>query len=486
VDLPISPSWLSPLILVVAIGLIATYSVAATRQKTERCPHCGAMNPLESAKCAKCGGSTYLTRQNGFALAGALVGMLLGMAPLMLLLLSVQNYPDPPVPELIVVAIGIAVFIAGFVVLVRMPARRMRLKQHAAIHHTDFYGGYCAKCGTEMLGGWEECPTCGWKVSADKPNWAIASKNGKTLPQVDLKVICHKCQAENLPSATVCKKCKANLLSYESVWQRLGYFVVSILFSLGAGWLAFRIFENPELDEGFSALGFGMISLVLIAVGMPIWGLYRAFSHGSLTELLTERAGRQNKTQPWQALEDLGHALELAPIQEHAQIMTMRMSLYSSLGLMQNATREELAITYAKERNPQGGMGLFIAGNMFGDSFSQGYLRGISKQARKDREKMYTEGRAIVVGYCPVCMEAIELNNEFKCPNSEKASAPKHSGKPKFLQYVVAADLEAGKAAVLKAKEAGDKVLRSRIVTIVTVIIGAAALCSLFNYLTSL
>jgi hypothetical protein len=85
-----------------------------------------------------------------------------------------------------------------------------------------------------------------------------------------------------------------------------------------------------------------------------------------------------------------------------------------------------------------------------------------------------------------VCKEALELNNEFKCPNSEKAGAPKHSGKPKFLQYVIPADVEAGKAAVLRAMEAGNRALRNRMVTIVLLVFGAAALCSLFNYLTSL
>jgi hypothetical protein len=247
-----------------------------------------------------------------------------------------------------------------------------------------------------------------------------------------------------------------------------------------------RAFQDPDVFEGLDAIGFGVISLTLITIVMPFYGLYLAFSGGKLHELLNERANRLQNSQPWQALEDLGHALELAPIQEHAQIMTTRMNLYSSLGLMQNATREELAITYAKERNPQGGMGLFIAGNIFGDSFSTGYLRGISKQARKNREKMYGEGRAIVLGYCSVCKEAIELNNEFKCPKSEKAKAPKHSGKPKFLQYVIPADVEAGKVAVMKAMEAGNQALRRRLVSIALVILAGIGLCSLFNYLTSL
>ena len=484
-DFPIFPIWLSPLLLVFAFGLSATYAVLAARAKTERCVRCGEINPIESSKCAKCGASTYLVRRDSLSIVGGL-GMILGFAPLVLLALSARNYIDAPVPELIIAGIGIVIFISGFVVLLTMPVRRLKRKQQATILHPSFYGGFCAKCGTEMLGGWQKCPKCGWKVNADKPNWAAAAKNGKTgLPQVALKVICLKCKAENSPTSAKCKKCGSNLLTYESVWQRFVYFFVSLLFSLGAGWLALRIFENPDLQEGFSALGFGLITLIFIAVVMPIWGLYRALSHGSLTEMLTERAGRHNTAQPWQALEDLGHALELAPIQEHAQIMTTRMNLYQSLGLKQNATREELAITYAIERNPQGGMGLFIAGNMFGDSFSKGYLSGISKQARKDREKMYAEERAVVVGYCPVCKEAVELNSEFKCPNSEKAGVPKHSGKPKYLQYVIPADEEAGKDAVLRAMVAGSKGLRNRFVTIVVVIIVAIGLCSLFNYLAS-
>ncbi len=484
-DFPIFPIWLSPLTLVIAIGLIAVYIVLTAGAKTERCPQCGASNPIENSKCAECGASTYVVRRDPLNIFAAL-GMLLGFAPFILLVLSARNYPDPPVPELIIAGIGILVFIAGMVALLIMPAKRMKRKQEATILHSTFYGGFCAKCGTEMLGNWEQCPKCGWKLSAEKPNWAIAAKNGKAgLPKVDLKILCPKCKTENSPTARKCKKCNSNLLTYESIWQRFAYFFFSLLFAFGAGWLALRIFENPDLQEGFSMLGFGMVTLVLIAVVLPIWGVYRALTHGSLTEMLTERASRHDKEQPWQALEDLGHALELAPIQEHAQIMTRRMNLYQVLGLMQNATREELAITYAKERNPQGGMGLFIAGNVFGDSFSKGYLSGVSKQARKAREKMYADGRAIVIGYCPICKEAVELNNEFKCPNSDKAEFPKHSGKPKFLQYVIPADVEAGKASVLRAMEAGKRATRNRFVSIALLIILGVGLCSLFNSLAS-
>ena len=482
-DFPIFPVWLSPSILVASIVLLVSYAVLSVREKTEQCRHCGTPNPVEAMRCAQCGESMALPRQGWYTALGAL-GMILGFVPLILLALSAQRYPDPPLQELVVSGIGILVFIGGFVVLLTMPARKVKRKQRATVLSTNFYGGYCAKCGTEMLGGWVKCAKCGWKVNPEKPNWATAAKNGKTgLPQVDLRVSCPRCKTENSPASVKCTKCRTNLLTYESVWQRFLYFFISLLVSLGAGWLALRIFENPDLDEGLSALGFGLITLILLAVGMPIWGLYRALSHGSLTEMLTQRAGRLSKTQPWQALEDLGHALELAPVQEHAQIMATRMNLYQSLGLMQNATREELAITYAKERNPQGGMGLFIAGNVLGDSFSKGFLSGISKQARKDREKMYAEGRAIVLGYCPVCEEAVELTSDFRCPNAEKGSAPKHSGKPKFLQYVIPADVEAGKVAVLKAMEAGHRALRNRIVAIVMVIIISAGLCSLFNYL---
>jgi ribosomal protein L40E/uncharacterized membrane protein YeaQ/YmgE (transglycosylase-associated protein family) len=483
--LPIFPTWFYAIPLVIGVALIVGYVVLVRHTTNEKCKSCGATNSIEANRCAQCGESLMLPRPEAKQALGA-VGSLLGVAPLLLLAIGAKNYPEAPIPELVISGIGIILFIVGMVVVASMKNNRIRIKQKATIIHTSFFGGFCAKCGMEMLGNWEKCPKCGWKVSAEKPNWATAAKNGKTgLPQVDLKVICPKCKTENSSASAKCKKCKANLLTYESVGQRIVYLIGSLIVSFVAGWLALQIYENPDLQEGFSTLGFGMVTLLLIAVVMPIWGLYRALSHGSLTEMLTDRASRHSKDQPWQALEDLGHALELAPIQEHSQIMTKRMSLYQALGLMQNATREELAITYATERNPQGGMGLFIAGNVFGDSFSKGYLSGISKQARKAREKMYAEGRAIVVGYCPICKEAVELNNEFKCPNAENANAPKHSGKPKFLQYVIPADVEAGKAAVLRAMEAGNKALRSRIVSIGLVIILAVGLCSLFNYLVS-
>jgi ribosomal protein L40E len=480
---PIFPVWLSPLILIIAVSLIALYGWLYLHVKTERCVNCGTLNAADAMTCSNCRESTLMEKAVLRPLVG-IFGMILGFAPLMLLLFSAQNYPDPPVPELISSGIGIIVFIVGFVTLVRMPMRRVAMKQKATVLRTNFYGGYCAKCGTEILGGVVKCPKCEWKVNSEKPNWAIASKNGKTgLPIVNLRIICNKCKTANPASALKCQKCKADLLAFKPFWQRVLFFVFCVLVSLGTGWIVLRALEDPNIFEGLDAIGFGVISLTLITIVMPFYGLYLAFSGGKLPELLTERAGRHLKENPWQALEDYGHALELAAVGEHAQIMINRMKVYQSLGLEQNATREELAITYARERNPQGGFGLFMAGNIFGDSFSQGYLRGISKQARKDREKMYSEGRVIVLGYCPVCKQVVELNGEFKCPNSQKANAPKHSGKPKFLQYVVAADVEAGKIAVMKSLEAGKRVLRNRIVTIVMVIVIAAGVCGLFNYL---
>lgn len=483
---PIFPTWLSPTILMLGVALLAIYVVLSVRTKTERCTHCGKVNPIEAMRCAHCGESTFIYRVGWFASLGA-VGMILGFVPLILLVLSAQNYPDPPVNELIASGVGLGVFVLGFILLMVMPRNRIRLKQKAMILHPSFYGGYCAKCGTEMLGGWAKCPKCGWKVNADKPNWAIASKNGKAgLPVVDLKITCYKCKAENAVSALKCKKCHADLLAYKPVWLRVTYFVVCVLFSLGTGWVVMRAFQDPDVFEGLDAIGFGVISLTLITIVMPFYGFYLALGRGKLPELLAERADRHLTQNPWQALEDFGHALELAPVHEHAQVMTNRMKLYRTLGLEQNATREELAITYARENNPQGGFGLFMAGNIFGDSFTTGFLRGAAKNARKDREKMYAEGRAIIVGYCPVCKEAVELTTDFRCPNAEKAGAPKHHGKPKILQYVIPADVEAGKAAVLRAEEMSRKRLRGRFVSIVLAIIGIAALCSIINYIMNM
>jgi ribosomal protein L40E len=485
-NLPILSSWFYAIPVVIGIALVVAYVILVRQTKKEKCKQCGTKNPIEATQCEQCGESLMMPRPDAKGVLGA-VGSLLGIAPFVLLALNVQDYSDPPIPELIIVGIGFLLFIIGIVIVASLKNLRIRIKQRATIAHASFFGGYCAKCGTEMLGGMEKCLKCGWKVNAEKPNWAIASKNGKAgLPVVDLKITCYKCKTENAIAVLKCKECGANLLSYKPVWLRVSYFVASVLFSLGTGWIVMRAFEDPDVFEGLDAIGFGVISLTLITIVMPFYGLYLALSGGKLPELLAERAERHLKGNPWQALEDYGHALELATVQEHARIMSNRMKVYRSLGLAQNATREELAITYARERNPQGGFGLFMAGNIFGDSFSQGYLGGISKQARKDREKMFSEGRAIILGYCPVCKEALELNNEFKCPNSEKAGAPKHSGKPKFLQYVIPADAEAGKAAVLRAMEAGNRALRNRMVTIVLLVFGAAALCSLFNYLTSL
>ena len=173
-------------------------------------------------------------------------------------------------------------------------------------------------------------------------------------------------------------------------------------------------------------------------------------------------ADRHTQLQPWQALTDLSHALELAPAAKHRKILGKRMAVYQSLGLVDNATRDELAGTYARERNPEGGVGLFIGETFFatgpgGDAFTKSYLSGVARRARKDREKMFKAGRVVALGWCPSCKCVVTLDENLRCPDTGQAGGKRHFGKPKYIQFVLPADIEAGKAHVPEAMEAARK-----------------------------
>jgi ribosomal protein L40E len=443
-----------------------TYVLLVKSVKTERCVHCGASNPIEASTCRNCSESTMQRVWDPMGLLAGLA-MIMSASAMIIALLSALPYEKPPIGKLLVGTGGIVIFILDMAVALTINnnSRRRLLKQRAIILQKGFFGGFCGGCGAEILGGITVCPQCGWRVESETPNWISNPQAEEKKPgPVELKILCYKCKAENPSGILRCQICSADLLTYKPVWLRFLYFVSSLLFSAGAGWLAYKAFENPNLNELFSLLDLGVVALTLIAIVMPFYGIYLAFGKGAFDELLVERAGRHKSKFPWQALTDYSHALAVAPAQRHLNILSNRISIYQSFGLLENATRDELAITYARENNPEGGVGLFLGEKLFGgagagasDSFRQGFLAGLAKKARKDRERMFREGRVIALGYCPTCKEAVKLTDKLQCPVAIEAGPKRHFRIPKYVQYVVPADIEAGRAYVSKALAVAKK-----------------------------
>lgn len=452
-------TWLAPLLLVASLVISLVYIALVIAKKKERCVHCGASNPIEVRICSRCGESTLVM---GFNPLGLVVGLaiLLSSAGMVVAFLSALPSREPPVDKLLISAAGLILFIFNIVLVAWAAKRRGRLKREGILLKKGFFGGFCGRCGTEILGGREACPSCGLKVDLETPNWVNRPAGEGAEPQVvEHKIICYKCKTENPPDARRCQNCNKDLLTHKPVWLRSLYFLLSLIFAAGAAGLAYAAFKNPTLYKALSDLGYGAIALALLAVVWPFYGLYLAFSKGVVDELLVERADRHKEPQPWQALADLSHALTLAPAPKHRKILSRRMTLYQALGLIDNATRDELAHTYARERNPEGGVGLFIGEKLFasgpgGDAFTKSYLSGVARAARKDREKMFKAGRVVALGWCPSCKCVVTLDENLRCPNSGQAGGKRHFGKPKYIQFVVPADIEAGKAHIPVAMEA--------------------------------
>jgi len=305
------PDWLATIILALSILLFIIYIPLASSVRFERCRKCKGSNPIEVPVCAHCGESTQVMRASPFMGIIFLI-VFFSILAFMIALVSALPYPDPPWDKLAVSGAGLLVLILAAVLSTWARKRGTRLKQLFILQKKDFYGGFCGNCGTEILGGNQVCPNCGQVVTLEPPNWTTNPAVGS--PQTaDPHILCRKCKSVNATATTRCVQCRHDLLVYKPVWERVLYFVLSILFSIGSGWLAYKVYQNPDLEEVLSFLGASLLFLVLFTIIMPFYGLYLALGKGTPHELLVERANRHLKDHPWQALIDYSLALEIAP-----------------------------------------------------------------------------------------------------------------------------------------------------------------------------
>ena len=482
---------LALLTLALAILTIVIYVLLVRRQENEKCPKCGTLTPIKRRTCQKCGESTMRAATPAPRLGLLLLILLLAAVALVFSLMSALPSKEPPsLNKLVVSAAAFLVMILVIFISFWGTGWIKRTKQAGILLEKSFFGGFCGNCGAEMLGGMSACPQCNQAVILDPPNWVIKPvAGGEPSTPPDVKIICYKCKAENPAEAQTCQKCGRDLLSFKPIWLRVTYFLVSLLICAGLAWLAYNLYSNPKNEEFANLFGIGAISLAITSVITPFYGLNLALGQGSYADLLAERADRHKTPYPWQALIDTSHALELAPANKQPSLLTKRMKLYGTLGLTENATRDELAITYAKENNPQGGVGLYLGSNLIGStdpsgSFEKGWLSGVAKQARKDRLMMYKQGRVIAMGYCPHCQQVVDLDDDLRCFQAAETGVKRHFGKPKYVQFTVPSDHQAGLAAVRVVMENAGKKRTSRALGCLVIFIAVVLLGYLIQFLS--
>lgn len=469
--------WVTPLALGLGVVLVGAHIFIVRSITTESCRKCRTSNPLEASVCRTCGGPLPLPKFYPWNLL-VLPAMLLGFFTLLAAIAGAATSGTDIPREFLAYAIGgLALVIASPVAAAADRTRRTSLKRQAILLEKGFYGGICSACGTEILGGMPGCQNCGQPVDSRNPNWTAPAKAGEISPPAEMKILCRRCGVENLPTAVRCSQCKRDLLGYKPVWERVAVLVTSLLASAFFGWLLFKVAQSPSLNEVASFLGIGVIGLGLMTVITPFYGLYQALARGPLHEMLKERAERHKTKSPWQALSDYSLALVLAPPEKHQDLIKRRIQLYRSLGLEKNATRDELALTYAREKDPQGGVGLFLGEKVFSlagptNGFSQGYLGQVVKEARSQREAMFLAGRVIAAAWCPTCKEVVVLKDRLICPHAGESGAKAHPRRLRHIQYVVPPDLEAGKARVPKVIAAEKKRRLRRAWVTATLVIG--------------
>jgi hypothetical protein len=225
------------------------------------------------------------------------------------------------------------------------------------------------------------------------------------------------------------------LLPGESLAFRLSVFVLCLLMAGFCGWLGFALYQQSiNLPEGLN----DPFKAFFIAVILPFAGLVMLFRRTPRHTRYANRAERHVSLNPRQATADYTQALEFAPVKEQAGLLRKRAAVYEKLGQAEDATRDLIAITYAEDAYQTGASFVRLIGGD-GDTYSQG-------RAKDERSNLVKSGRAVVIGYCPVCKDAVQLNGDMRCNDHPRS-------KPKRVRMVVPSDLADARKEILSGKK---------------------------------
>lgn len=257
------------------------------------------------------------------------------------------------------------------------------------------------------------------------------------------RVHCHKCKAENPENADRCQKCDAKLLSSEGIGTRLGVFITALIAAGVLGYLVYHWYiQNPEsapnipfLDPILNPIALSIAALLLLFTAIVV-PLRRTPDYVKYRN----RASRHEKLNPWQSLADLEHAMDLAPDKEQLHLLRRRAKLYEALGFAEDAARDCLVLATSPDRYKDEADVI----SMFSGADS-----GVYARSRRSSEigTILKSGKAIAVGYCSRCNLVVALDQEEHCQQHPKI-------KGREVEYVIPADLMAGKLTVMQKMEA--------------------------------
>jgi hypothetical protein len=262
---------------------------------------------------------------------------------------------------------------------------------------------------------------------------------------------CPKCKAQNSPTAERCQQCTAKLLPAEGVGTRLTVFF-SAIFAAGLfGYLIYRWFiqypgsapDIPFLDNFLNPIVLGLAALIALITAITV-PLRRTPEYVKYKN----RALRHSPLNPWQALDDLETAMEIAPEKEQGNLLKERAKLYEKVGFVEDAARDFLVLAISPGRFKSEG-----------DAFSM-FLGADSEMHAKFRRtseiaNILKSGKAKAVGFCSKCNDVVVLDKEQRCPQHPKI-------KGREVEYIIPSDELAGKISVMQKMEAKNPGIREK------------------------
>ena len=263
---------------------------------------------------------------------------------------------------------------------------------------------------------------------------------------------CHKCKAQNSPTAERCQNCAAKLLPAEGIGTRLTVFF-SAIFAAGLfGYLIYVWYikspgsapTSPILDNFINPIVLGLAALIALITAITV-PLRRTPEYVKYKN----RALRHIPLNPWQALDDLESAIEIAPDKEQGNLLKERAKLYEKVGFVEDAARDFLVLATSPERfKSEGEAASMLLG---ADSEMHAKFRRASEIAN-----ILKSGKANAVGFCSKCNDVVVLDQEEHCPQHPKI-------KGREVAYIIPADELAGKISVMQQMEARNPGIREKL-----------------------
>lgn len=296
--------------------------------------------------------------------------------------------------------------------------------------------GMCDQCGGEL-----ENPQVDSKLitSVETTSEHLTPVKTTSFPiQGEPKIHCPKCKSENPPNTDRCKSCDAKLLPALGVGQRLTYLVGGILGAAVLGFLFYQFYvQNPGSAPDFVLCNPGALGLGALVFFFT--GFIQALRKTPAYVKYQTRAKRHESLNPWQALSDLDQAMEIAPAKEQGGLLKQRAILYEKIGLTEEAARDHLVLATSPDAFKDEANWVSALSGANADVYSNNRRSGQITALLKS-------GNALAVGYCTKCKNVVELDADQRCQIHPKT-------KGREIQYVIPADVLAGKLVVLQKLE---------------------------------